>query len=56
MNAKKMAILYWIASLNGAIIKAREYLESGKHVRWRGFRPLLVRKRRDGRQLPSHKD
>ena len=39
-----------------AIAKAREYLESGKHTDWHGFRPLFVDKVRDGKVLPPHKD
>jgi len=39
-----------------AITKAREYLESGKHADWHGFRPMFVDKVRDGKVLPPHKD
>lgn len=56
MNAKRKAILAQIESLEQAIRKAREYLESGKHANWRGFRPAFVRKLRDGKELPPHKD
>lgn len=56
MNAKRKAILDRIESLQEAIGRANEYLESGRNARWRGFRPLFVRKLRDGKELPPHKD
>jgi hypothetical protein len=56
MNVKKRAVLKRIESLEKAIGKAREYLESGKHANWSGFRPLFVRKFKDGKELPPHKD
>jgi hypothetical protein len=52
INAKRKAVLERIESLEGAIRRAREYLESGKHANWQGFRPLFGRK--EG--LPPHKD
>lgn len=56
MNEKRKAVLIRIESLNQAILKAREYLESGEHADWRGFRPLFDRKLKDGKELPPHKD
>ena len=56
MNAKRKAVLERIESLEQAISKAREYLESGKHAHWIGFRPLFVSKLKDGREMPPHKD
>jgi len=56
MNAKRKAILYRIEELEQAISRATEYLESGKHANWSGFRPLFVRKVQLGRELPPHKD
>lgn len=56
MNATPKAILHRVELLEHALIKAREYLESGKHAHWVGFRPLFVRKQRDGKELPPHKD
>lgn len=50
-EAKKKAILERIESLEQATRKAREYLESGKHVNWIGFQPLFV-----GKPQPPHKD
>jgi hypothetical protein len=56
MNSKKKAILDRIKHLEDAIAKGREYLVSGKHAHWHGFRPLFVDKVRDGEILPPHKD
>ena len=56
MNAKRKAVLDRIESLEQAIAKAREYLESGKHADWSGFRPLFIREFRNGEELPPHKD
>jgi uncharacterized protein YqcC (DUF446 family) len=56
MNAKRKAVLDRLDSLEEAIRRAREYLESGKHAHWGGFRPLFVGKLRDGKELPPHKD
>ena len=56
MNAKRKAVLERIDSLEKAIAKAREYLESGKHAQWSGFRPLFVRRFKDGKELPPHRD
>ena len=56
MNSKKKAILDRIKHLEDAIVKGHEYLESGKHAHWHGFRPLFVDKVRDSKMLPPHKD
>ncbi|GEM_PF-6012285 len=56
MSAKREAILDRIESLAQSIRIAKEYLESGKHADWAGFRPLFVRKLKDGKELPPHKD
>ena len=56
MNAKEKAIADRIARIEDAIAKGREFLESGKHAEWHGFRPMFVDKIRDGRRLPPHKD
>lgn len=55
-NAKRKAILERIKVLEQAICKATEYLESGKHANWSGFRPLFYGKFKDGEELPPHKD
>lgn len=56
MNSKKKAVLDRIKHLEDAITKGREYLESGEHAHWHGFRPLFAHKVRDGKALPPHKD
>ena len=56
MNAKRKVVLDRIESLEQAIDRAREYLESGKHAHWSGFRPLFVGKLKGGKELPPHKD
>ena len=55
-NAKKKAIRDRIDSIEQAIAKANEYLESGKHAHWSEFRPLFDPKFKDGKELPPHKD
>jgi hypothetical protein len=56
LNQKKKAVLDRIKSLEDDIAKAREYLETGAHAHWHGFRPLFNDKVRDGELLPPHKD
>jgi hypothetical protein len=53
---KKIAVLDRIKRLEEAITKGREYLESGKHADWHGFRALFAVRVRDGKTLPPHKD
>lgn len=52
IEAKRKAVNERIGSLERAIRIAREYLESGMHAAWLGFRPLFGR----GANLPPHKD
>ena len=56
MNPKKKAVLDRIKSIEQAIVRAREYLQSGKHADWSGFQPVFVHKLKDGKELPPHKD
>jgi hypothetical protein len=56
MDAKRKTILDRIASLEESIRIATEYLDSGKHADWYGFRPLFDHKFKDGYKLPPHKD
>ncbi len=56
MKPKEKAILDRIKDLEEAITKGREYLESGAHADWHGFRPVFVTKMKDGKALPPHKD
>jgi uncharacterized protein YqcC (DUF446 family) len=53
---KRTSVLERIQLIEQAITKAKEYLESGKHAHWIGFRPLFDSKLRDGKELPPHKD
>ncbi len=55
-NAKRKAVLERIKSIEQDICKAREYLESGKHANWSGFRPVFYGKFKDGEELPPHND
>ena len=56
MNPKIKAVLDRIRGLEEAITTGREYLETGEHADWPGFRPLFARKVRDGKALPPHRD
>jgi hypothetical protein len=56
MTSKEKAILDRIKHLDDAIAKGREYLESGSHAHWHGFRPLFDVKVKGGKVLPPHKD
>jgi hypothetical protein len=55
-DAKRRAVLERIKYLDQDIVRAKEYLESGKHANWEGFRPLFTKKLKDGKELPPHKD
>ena len=55
-SAKRKKVLDRIESIETALVRAHEYLESDKHAHWSGFRPLFVPKLREGKQLPPHKD
>jgi hypothetical protein len=56
MNLKRKAVLDRIKQIEEAIAKGREYLQTGEHANWHGFRPLFAGKVRDGKALPPHKD
>jgi hypothetical protein len=56
MNAKQQAVLNRIKRVEEELAKGREYLETGAHADWRGFRPLFTPKKRDGKALPPHPD
>jgi hypothetical protein len=55
-DPKKKAVLNRIQSLEEDILRAKEYLEDGKHANWTGFRPLFVSKFKNGKELPPHKE
>ncbi len=56
MSLKEKAIRDRIKYIEDSIIKAQEYLESGKHAHWQRFRPWFVNKVKDGEVLPPHRD
>jgi hypothetical protein len=56
MNPKKKAVLDRIEHFQEAITKGCQYLESGQHADWHGFRPLFAPKVKDGKVVPPHKD
>jgi len=56
MTLKEKDLLDRIKTLEEAVAKGREYLESGAHADWTGFRPIFVKKVRDGKVLPPHPD
>jgi hypothetical protein len=56
MNAKRKAVLDRINHLEEAIARGREYLQTGEHAHWHGFRPLFADKVRRGKALPPHED
>jgi hypothetical protein len=55
-DIKRKDVLNRIKSIEDSIIKSHEYLETGKHEHWHGFKPLFFDKIRDGKVLPPHKD
>ena len=56
MNAKQKVVLDRIEHLEEAIAKGREYLETGVHAKWHGFRPYFTAKLRNGVASPPHPD
>ena len=56
MTQKTTDIRERIRSFEHAIRRANEYLESGKHADWVGFRPIFANKKREGKSVPPHKD
>ena len=55
-RSNRRAVLDRIQRLEEAIAKANEYLTSGQHAHWKGFRPLFTDKVRSGQELPPHND
>lgn len=45
-----------ISQFEDALRAAREYLDTGAHADWHGFRALFRVKRRDGKVCPPHPD
>ena len=55
-DQRKKAVLERIKRFEEAVSRAKEYLESGEHAHWEKFKPFLVKKLKDGKELPPHKD
>jgi hypothetical protein len=55
-DSTKKDLVGRIKRIEEAIAKSNEYLASGKHAHWTGFRALFVTKLRDGEELPPHRD
>ena len=55
-TVKRKDVLKRIQSFEDAIRRAGEYLASGKHANWVGFRPAFAAKTRGGKSVPPHKD
>jgi hypothetical protein len=56
ITAKRKSIEYRIHKIEAAIKLANEYLETGEHAEWHGFRPLFVDKWKEGKPCPPHKE
>jgi hypothetical protein len=56
LEATKQAVRHRIKRMEEDIAKGHEYLDSGKHAQWSGFRPWFDTKLRDGKVLPPHRD
>ncbi len=54
--AKSKTVLDRIAAAEDALARAREYLATGAHQHWPGFRALFAPKQRNGIELPPHAD
>ena len=55
-SAKAKQVLDRIQSIEMSLVRAREYLETGRHADWHRFRPLFASKWQGDRVLPTHKD
>jgi hypothetical protein len=53
---KRKAILERIRRIEQATLKAKQYLETGEHAHWHGFRSLFTQKSQNGELCPPHKD
>ena len=56
MNAKHRAVIERIKRLEEDLAKGQDYLATGAHADWRGFRPLFTVKKKNGKALPPHPD
>jgi hypothetical protein len=55
-DPRKKAVLERIKRYEEAVSRAKEYLETGEHAHWEKFKPWLVKKYRDDKELPPHRD
>ena len=55
-TGRRKSVRERIRRIKDEIRKANEYLETGHHAHWHGFRPLFVDKVREGKICPPHKD
>ena len=55
-NLTKEVVLGRVKNIEEEIVRGRQYLESGAHADWHGFRALFDTKTRDGKELPPHRD
>jgi len=55
MKSNRKDILERIDRPKEALSKAHEYLETGAHADWHGFRAMFSPKIRDGKLAPPHK-
>lgn len=55
-DLKKNELLNRINDLEDQIVKAREYVQTGAHAHWNGFRPFFKEKTKNGKAQPPHKD
>src|SRR5689334_12361962 len=55
-GSTKKDLIGRIKRFEEAIAKSNEYLASGEHADWAGFRPFFMPKVRGGRELPPHRD
>lgn len=53
---KRKSIFDRIRHLEDALTKGREYLATGEHAAWQGFRPMFFDKVKDEKIAPPHKD
>ena len=56
MDLKRKVILKRIQRHEDALTRAKEFLETGAHADWHGFRALFAQKFKDSRVAPPHRD
>lgn len=56
VTLKRKSIEARIVRIEAAMKLASDYLATGEHADWHGFRPLFVRKVKNGKPCPPHND